>query len=557
MSNARLVYDGDWVYTDKEKRINKLTQDVEEKIDNIPGVVDNLNSTSTTDALSANMGKALQDQIDAMTWLNKYLSSWDCTTGLPVTDPMNTPYTYSTWDYYIVAVVAPEGTLNYRPHWSIYTPWVASQSVEMDEVHINDFYIYDWSQWILQVNKVKEIIIDDGLSPTSKNAVENRAVYLALTTKQDNILDLGTIRSGAALWATSIQPWDNITELTNNVWYQTAGDVAAAIEQLAPHWVGEWVLTLQKNSTTIDTFSANATQNKTINIAVPTTVAELSDASDYVTDTELSTTLTDYVTDTELNTTLNDYATKNYVDTATESSKYVWPSAPSNPTEWMLWYDTTNDVLKVYDWTNWNLTWKVYSAWTGISISNNDEISNTWVLSINWNAWVVTWIATESYVDTATESSKYVWPTAPSSPTEWMLWYDTTNDQLKVYNGTSWDEVGSWFWDMLYSDFNFQSKTWATVALDLTSTITPSVNFTVNAPSTIKDWQSYLLRVNNWSTTYTMTLGTNITNPYGVDTTLTADWIDQFTFLAIWWKLELQPDIYDILGDIETLLANL
>ena len=32
----------------------------------------------------------------------------------------------------------------------------------------------------------------------------------------------------------------------------------------------------------------------------------------------------------------------------------IWPSAPSNPIEWNLWYDTTNDVLKSYDWTNWN-----------------------------------------------------------------------------------------------------------------------------------------------------------------------------------------------------------
>jgi hypothetical protein len=55
------------VYTDKEKRVNKLTQEIEEKINNIPGVIDNINSTSTTDALSANMGKALQDQINAIT----------------------------------------------------------------------------------------------------------------------------------------------------------------------------------------------------------------------------------------------------------------------------------------------------------------------------------------------------------------------------------------------------------------------------------------------------------------------------------------------------------
>lgn len=61
---------------------------------------------------------------------------------------------------------------------------------------------------------------------------------------------------------------------------------------------------------------------------------------------------------------------------------------------------------------------------------------------------------------------------------------------------------------MKYSDFNWQAKSGATVTLDLACTITPSANFTVNAPSTIKDGQSYILRVNNGSTAYTMTLGT-------------------------------------------------
>jgi hypothetical protein len=52
------------VYTEKEARIHKLTQETETKIDNIPGVVDDANSDSTTDALSAHMGKVLQNQIN-------------------------------------------------------------------------------------------------------------------------------------------------------------------------------------------------------------------------------------------------------------------------------------------------------------------------------------------------------------------------------------------------------------------------------------------------------------------------------------------------------------
>lgn len=50
---------------------------------------------------------------------------------------------------------------------------------------------------------------------------------------------------------------------------------------------------------------------------------------------------------------------------------------------------------------------------------------------------------------------------------------------------------------MNYSDFNATTATGATVTMSLNTTITPSANFTVNAPSTIKDGQIYMLRVTN------------------------------------------------------------
>lgn len=522
MPRARLVFDGDWVYTEKEARIHKLTQETETKIDNIPGVVDDVNSTSTTDALSANMGKRLQDQINQLTWLNKFLSTWDCTTGLPVTDPSATPFTYTSGNYYLVATVAWEWGTNYKPHWSTFTPWVASTAVETNEVNVNDMYIFDWSQWILQVNKVKEIIVDDGLSPDSTNAVENRAIYSALTTKQDKILDINDIRTGAALWATSLQPWDNITELTNNVGYQTAGDVASAIEnaieELAPEWVGTWVLTLQKNSTTIDTFSANAVQNKTINITVPTTVAELTDA--------------------------NDYATKDYVDWNVIHS---WGTAPSPAEEWMLWYDTTNDVLKVYDWTQWNLTWKVYSSWTGINVDNtNDTISNTWVLSVNGSTWAITWIATESYVNTAVEEavsdSKYIWPFAPKNPTQWMLWYDTFSNTLKVYNWSEWVT----FQELLVNWVNIK---------------------TVNNHDLLWSWNIDIIWVEEiqfvTQAEYDALPSSKLSDSkaYFIYSWHGAAIVSDEPFWSTWdWITTQAPSknaIYDVLGDVETLLANL
>lgn len=226
MPRANLPVNGDNQYTEKVKRIQKLTQETEEKIDGIPGVVNDATSTSTTDALSAAMGKVLQDQINELKSMGRFLSTWDCTTWLPTTDPIDDPYDYKVWDYYIVSTTW--GT-NYRPHWDTYNAWVASTTIETAVVNVNDWYLYDWQSWILQNQNQITITVDTTLSTTSTNAVENRAIATALNTKQNTITDLATIRSNASLATTAIQPWDNVSELTNDLGYQTAWDVANAI----------------------------------------------------------------------------------------------------------------------------------------------------------------------------------------------------------------------------------------------------------------------------------------------------------------------------------------
>ena len=227
MPRGRLIFDGDNVYTEKQKRIHKLTPEVEVKIDNIPEVVDDATSISSTDALSARMGKVLQDQINELKSMWRFLSTWDCVNGLPTTDPLDNPYDYRIGDYYIVSTVG--SWTNYRPMWATYIHWQASTAVETETVKVNDWYLYDGTHWILQSQSQVTIVIDSDLSTTSTNAVENRVVTTALNTKQNTISDLATIRAGAAAWATAIQPWDNISELTNNVGFQTAWDVASAI----------------------------------------------------------------------------------------------------------------------------------------------------------------------------------------------------------------------------------------------------------------------------------------------------------------------------------------
>lgn len=374
MPVGRLIFDGDNRYTEKEARVHKLTDEVEEKINKIPNVIDNVSSDSSTDALSANMGKVLQDQIDNLSWINKFLSGWNCTTGLPDTNPAVNPYVYEAGDYYIISTVAAEWGTNIKPHGPTYNAGVPSTAIETMEVKVGDWYIYDGMQWVIQITTSRELVIDEWLSPTSKNPVENRAVYNALTTKQNSILDLNTIRQWAALWATSIQPWDNISELTNNMEFQTAWDVASsiqdAIEHLAPEWVGTWVLTLQKNSTTVDTFSANASQDKTINITVPTTVAELSDASDYATK--------QYVND-------KDTAMKNYVDGEVSTI---------NTTIGGIQWDITNIQWDITDiqWDITNIEWDITNIQWDITDIQWDITNIEWdITNIQWDITNIEW----------------------------------------------------------------------------------------------------------------------------------------------------------------------
>ena len=39
------------------------------------------------------------------------------------------------------------------------------------------------------------------------------------------------------------------------------------------------------------------------------------------------------------------------------------------------------------------------------------------------------------------QSLAIVSSTAPANPIEWLLWYDTANSVLKVYDGSAWQTV--------------------------------------------------------------------------------------------------------------------
>lgn len=101
--------------------------------------------------------------------LGRYLSGWNCATGLAVTNPQESPYEYTTGDYFIVKTVATGGAANYRPDGSSYVIGQASTTVETSVVSVGDTYLYDGTSWTLlktgstvtSVNsKTGEVVLD-------------------------------------------------------------------------------------------------------------------------------------------------------------------------------------------------------------------------------------------------------------------------------------------------------------------------------------------------------------------------------------------------------------
>ena len=83
----------------------------------------------------------------------------------------------------------------------------------------------------------------------------------------------GNIESQADLQE-ALNAKEDVISATNTVPYEFVSNKPT---------IGNGTLTIQKNGTTLDTFTANATDNKSINITVPTDNAELANGAGYVT----------------------------------------------------------------------------------------------------------------------------------------------------------------------------------------------------------------------------------------------------------------------------------
>ena len=164
--------------------------------------------------------------------------------------------------------------------------------------------------------------------------------------------------------------------------------------------------------------------------------------------------------------------------TQVDASDY-WPTNPYSSDTFITWSEDWSSVHN-------NDLWGDTTWWT---ITQENMISNTWVLSVNGQTWDVTVAspdmsnylakdnttaftptgdynpATKKYVDDNVKASSWVTTTQPSNPNEWAIYYDTTNDVLKTYDWSQWNEVGWWetynAWDGIEIDWTtISAKIW-------------------------------------------------------------------------------------------------
>lgn len=154
----------------------------------------------------------LQSQITDLKARGRYLSLWNASTGLAKSDPPTNPYVYQPGDYFIVGEVADEeGETNKRPTGLQYEIDVPSTVVETEELAVDDTYIFDGSVWHLQKNTQKTITFAN----IAGQPTDNTNLATALDAKADvsSIGDatLTITKSGVAVGSFSANATEDVT----------------------------------------------------------------------------------------------------------------------------------------------------------------------------------------------------------------------------------------------------------------------------------------------------------------------------------------------------------
>lgn len=187
-------------------------------ISNASGKISTSSITTTELDTLDNISSNIQEQINSLSIRGRFLSIWNCTTGLATTTPTTLPYTYKAGDFFIVGTV---GNTNYKPTGSSYTG-TASTIVETSTVAVNDVYYFDGTNWIFQINTEREVTF----SSIAGQPSDNTNLGIALDAKQD-VLTAGdgisivnnviTNTRVSAEWGNIVGNIDDQTDLKNSL----------------------------------------------------------------------------------------------------------------------------------------------------------------------------------------------------------------------------------------------------------------------------------------------------------------------------------------------------
>ena len=144
-------------------------------------------------------------------------------------------------------------------------------------------------------------------------------------------------------------------------------------------------------------------------------------------------------------------ALRNYIDWEL-AKKQNWVSsdtAPSDPSEWDLWYDTANSAMKVWDWTAWQSV-----GWWDVLVS--DHANNI------FTPWMKIWGWTQSDYQSLTPDSNTAylllagWP----APTGWDTITGFNYDNISFWFGSQEQEVQGMIWGDDWNKFYLVWEWW-------------------------------------------------------------------------------------------------